>query len=238
MIVSAHQPHYLPWIGYLNKIHLSDVFMIMDNMNYTNNGFINKNRIMSTRGVQFINVPLIKPYGLNTKINQLLIETRTRANWNKKHLRTIKHNYESGKGFNDFFPIIEPILEKKYELHIDLLTSLLESILTYLEIDTKIIFASNLNTTGKKETELITNIIKDSGCNEMLLGMGASVKYVNYEYVHKSGYNLLIQKLEHPIYTQKSRSFTPGISIIDLIFNVEKQTAIQLTKNCGNFIKV
>jgi hypothetical protein len=234
MIVSAHQPHYFPWIGYFNKIHLSDVFMLMDNMNYTKNSFIGRNRIVNSKGLQYISVPLIKPNGLNTKINELIIDNKTRANWNIKNLRAIKHNYYKGIGFNDFFPIIESILSKKHEFYINLSNEIIFSILKYLDINTKIILASNTNTIGNKEDELIVKILDDSGCKSMLLGLGASLSYVNKNYINSSGYSLICQNFEHPIYGQNTKNFQKGVSIIDLILNLSQKDAIETVKNAGN----
>jgi hypothetical protein len=234
MIVSAHQPHYLPWVGYINKIYLSDVFLLMDNMTFTNKGYISKNRIMSSRGVQFLTVPVIKPYGLSTKINELIIDTRTRANWNLKHLRSLKHNYAKGVGFDEFYPIIESVLEKKHDLYFDLQYDLIKIILNYLNINTKVQLASEKSTQGAKETELIVNILKDTNCNQMLLGLGASNNYVDFDYVNKAGFKICQQEFSHPRYKQNRDVFVSGISIVDLIFCNSKQEASNLVKNCGS----
>lgn len=233
MIVSAHQPHYLPWIGFINKIYLSDVYMMMDNMTYTNNSYINRNRIMTSRGVSYLTVPLIKPFKLKTKINELIIEDQTNANWNSKHLKSIKHNYAKGAGFKDFFPLLEDLLLKKHELYINLLYSNISTILNYLEIKTTIKLASEYNIEGNKEDELMINILKNSNCSELLLGLGASKSYVNFDYIYNRGYNVLIQKFEHPVYSHKSKHFVKGISIIDLILNNSRPDAINIIKNCG-----
>ena len=238
MIVSAHQPHYLPWTGYINKIYLSDVFMIMDNMVYTNKGYINRNRILNRRGIQYLTVPLIKPYGLLTKINELLIDTKTRSNWNAKHLRGIRHNYAKGKGFYDFFPRLESVLTEKYDRYFDLQFALIKLILLYLEIDVKIVLASANNTGGIKETELIEHIIQDAGGDKMLLGLGASTKYVDVDYVKEKGYDIVLQNFTHPIYKQKGDLFIEGVSVIDLILNNTREESIAMVKQSGYIKKI
>ncbi len=238
MIVSAHQPHYLPWSGYINKIYLSDVFMVMDNMVYTNKGFINRNRILNARGIQYLTVPLLKPYGLLTKINELLIDTKTRSNWRDKHLRGIRHNYAKGKGFPDFFPRLESVLTQKYDCYFDLQFALIKMILLYLEIEVKIILASDNNTGGIKETELIERIIQDGGGDKMLLGLGASTKYVDIDYVKAKGYDIVLQNFEHPVYKQKGDLFIDGISVIDLILNNTREESIALIKQSGHLKKI
>ena len=53
--------------------------MVMDNMVYTTKGYISKNRILTNKGWQYLTVPLIKPNGFQTKINELIIENRAFA---------------------------------------------------------------------------------------------------------------------------------------------------------------
>ena len=44
-VVSAHQPAFLPWLGYLEKIALSDVFIIMDIAKFRKRSFMHRNKI-------------------------------------------------------------------------------------------------------------------------------------------------------------------------------------------------
>ena len=58
MILAAHQPQYLPWLGYLQKIAGADVFLILDDVQYKKNEWQNRNRIKSAEGWQWVTVPV------------------------------------------------------------------------------------------------------------------------------------------------------------------------------------
>ena len=62
---SVHQPNFLPWVGYFNKIKLSKNFVILDDVEYTKNGFINRNKILTSNGIHWITVPVL--YKNNSK---------------------------------------------------------------------------------------------------------------------------------------------------------------------------
>ena len=45
MIVAAHQPHYMPWLGYLDKMAKADLFVVMDDLQYEAQNFQNRQRV-------------------------------------------------------------------------------------------------------------------------------------------------------------------------------------------------
>jgi len=52
MIVSIHQPNYLPWLGYFDKIKSSDCFVIFDDVQFPRgkNHFGHRNYIKTNAG--------------------------------------------------------------------------------------------------------------------------------------------------------------------------------------------
>ena len=60
MIVAAHQPHFLPWLGYLDKLAKSDLFVVMDDLQYEKENFQNRNRLKLDRGAHWLTVPLLR----------------------------------------------------------------------------------------------------------------------------------------------------------------------------------
>ena len=73
MIISAHQPAYLPWAGYLHRIAISDVFVILDNVQFEKNSFTNRNRIKSPSGSVWLTVPVSQKGHMSGTISDIKI---------------------------------------------------------------------------------------------------------------------------------------------------------------------
>ena len=67
MRVGIHQPHYQPWLRYFQKIAASDVFILLDDVDYTKNGWQNRNKIKGPDGWLYLTVPVSSSLGMLIK---------------------------------------------------------------------------------------------------------------------------------------------------------------------------
>ena len=58
MRVSIHQPQYLPWFPYIQKIISSDLFIFLDSVDFQKNGLQNRNKILTSNGPAWLTVPV------------------------------------------------------------------------------------------------------------------------------------------------------------------------------------
>lgn len=63
-IVAIHQPHYLPWQGYIDKLDTADVFVVLDCVQYEKGGWQNRNRVKIPDGAHWLTVPVKKNGGM------------------------------------------------------------------------------------------------------------------------------------------------------------------------------
>ena len=94
MIVAAHQPHYMPWLGYLDKLAKADLFVVMDDLQYEAQNYQNRQRLKLANGVQWLTVPLER--GSQTdRICDKRIDNRgsQRQHWQRRTWLTIELNY-------------------------------------------------------------------------------------------------------------------------------------------------
>src|SRR2546423_5574029 len=86
---AIHQPHYLPWLGYLAKRAAADVFVFLDTVQYEKNGWQNRNRIKTAAGPRWLTVPVHARLG--TPIET--VEVDAAQPWRERHLRAIEDAY-------------------------------------------------------------------------------------------------------------------------------------------------
>src|SRR6478609_3780871 len=93
MIVAAHQPAYLPWLGYLHKLASCDVFVVLDDVQYEARNFQNRNRVKTSNGATWLTVPLA-----HGPLEELISDKRIHDGdgarvWQRKIRQTIAQHY-------------------------------------------------------------------------------------------------------------------------------------------------
>ena len=101
MIVSIHQPAYLPWLGYLDRIAQSDTFIFLDMVQFEKNSFTNRNRIKTANGPLWLTVPVLSQGHIGKTLLDLKIDNR--QDWKTRHLRSIEQNYRKAPFFAERF---------------------------------------------------------------------------------------------------------------------------------------
>jgi hypothetical protein len=216
MIVSIHQPNYLPWLGYFNKIANSDVFIFLDSVQYTTKSFINRNKIKTPRGVQWITLPCLSTGRYGQLINE--VEIANSKCWDRIHWNMIKGNYAKTPYFQDYKYLFESIYQKEWDNLAELNETLVKLICEILNIkNVKFLRASELNISGKS-TEMLINICKAVGGDTYLSGNGGK-NYMDEQLFEKEGIKLKYSEFQHPVYNQLWGDFVPNLSVIDFIFN-------------------
>lgn len=217
MICAIHQPNYLPWLGYFDKIKQADIFIFMDNVQYVKGSWINRCQIRNNEDKKWLSVPILHKGRSGQSINETKIDYKT--NWIQKHIKFLEANYRKSACFKKYFPDIKKILEQKMENLTDLNVTLIKKITKWLNLETKFIKGSQLKVYGQG-TDLLINMVKAAGGDTYLCGGGAE-GYQEDEKFTRAGITLRYQNFQHPVYNQQSGEFIPGLSIIDMLFNVK-----------------
>ncbi len=229
MIVSIHQPSYFPWLGLLDKINKSDLFVVLDNVQLSDSAYQNRNLFLSNQGKeQLLTIPINRKNYLEKTIKDIEINNSI---WQKKHSKFIYFNYKKHPYFDEIYKIIECIYTKEYINLSELLIESLKISCNIFDIDTKIIRASDLplDDNLKKESKVVS-ILKQVGAATYLSGQGAK-SYQLTENFEDKHIKLTYQEFTHPIYSQhKMDKFISGLSSLDATFNLGKDNSFTLLK--------
>ena len=104
MIVGIHQPNFIPWIGYFYKIYRSDVFVLLNDVQFVKNSYADRNSIKTAQGTCYLKLPLELP---SHTANYNEIRIKHELNWKEKQLKTIAMNYKKAPFFEEVYADVE-----------------------------------------------------------------------------------------------------------------------------------
>jgi len=111
MIVAIHQPQFMPWLGYFDKMDRADCFVLLDNVQFKKNEWQNRNRIKTAQGPMWLTVPVT--YRFPARI--LEVEVNQQVNWRHKHLQALRTNYSRAPHWERLSPFLEEFYERDWE---------------------------------------------------------------------------------------------------------------------------
>ncbi len=156
MILVGHQPEYLPYVGFVLKAMSSDIFMLVDHIQYGKKQFQNRNKIRTAHGSNgwsWLTVPVITHGKFDQKICEVEIDNG--LNWEDKHFKSIYYSYKGTPFFENYIPLFEKIYSQEWKMLVELDEILIRTIFGILDIKTKIVKSSDFNIVGEKTDMLI-----------------------------------------------------------------------------------
>lgn len=221
MILTAHQPVYLPWLGLFHKIALSDVFCYFDGVQYQKKDWNNRNRIRLSNGsANWLTVPVFSSGHFEKTINEIIIDNRNP--WRRKHWRSIEFSYRKAQYFDLYSNRIGSFYEREWESLTDLNYEMFILFLDILGISVDVIRMNDHAFQGKKG-DLVLNMCLDLGADTYVFGeLGKG--YADVDKFLGSNVVPFFQCYVHPKYPQIHGEFISHLSIIDLLFNCGPQS--------------
>jgi len=214
LLVGIHQLHYLPWLRYFEKIARSDVFIILDNIQFTKNGWQNRNKVKAAAGAVTLTVPVSARLG--EPLDAVRIDNA--MPWRKKHQRTIEQAYGKAPHYEALAPFLAETYAREWDTLDALNRHLLARLVQVLRIGTPIEYASDLEVPGVA-TERLVNLVKAVGGDRYYTGAFAVDAYLDVPLFEQAGIGIAIQEWRAPVYAQLHGDFIPDLSIVDLLMN-------------------
>lgn len=216
MKVAIHQPQYLPWLPYMLKIKHSDIFILLDTVDFQKNGLQNRNQIKTAQGAQWLTVPVRQQIG--QKIQDVMIDSD--LNWRRKHWQSLQQNYRKSSYFYLYAQELEEFYAKKWDRLNDVNIVFLKMLLRWMNIQTPVIRSSEMIGNGAG-SDLVLSLCMEVGATKYISGSGGK-NYLEPNSFERSGIEILYQPPVLPdIYPQlhPQAGFINALSVIDLIFN-------------------
>jgi hypothetical protein len=221
MILAAHQPAFLPWLGYLDKVAKADVFVVMDDLQYEKENFQNRNRVKLNTGAAWLTVPLEKGAQSDRILDKRIVNNANpKEHWARKAWTTIKTHYGRAPHFAAYAEELEDAFTRPWTRLVDLDAHMLGLARRWLGITRPIVNASSLELQGQK-TDRIIDLCKKVGAKVYLSGKGGSTDYLDLDAFARAGISVMWQQFQHPEYPQRypQVGFVSHLAFLDLVLN-------------------
>ena len=214
-IVTIHQPEHMPWSGYFHKMAQADIYVLLDNVQFKKNNWQNRNRIITRTGdEQWLTVPVKLKGHIGTTIRDM--EISEQEDWRRKYWGRIVDSYYKHPYFKPYSEILFEIIHRRHTRLCDLNRDLIDFFRKILQIENRLVWASELTVTGKS-TELLISILKSVGGDTYISGPDGA-KYMDMEMFKSENIKVTFHHYSPPTYSFLN-GYLAGLSTLDIVMN-------------------
>jgi hypothetical protein len=211
--IATHQPNYIPWIGFFYKIYRVNVFVFLDDVQFSKKGAHNYHYLKTPEGSVKIKIPVKHSY--HDPINK--VKTNDKGGWKERHLKLLEKNYSEAKYFKQVYKDFESLITPEYNNLAEQNIEIVKFICSKFNFKTKFVKSSELEITSKSEQRII-DICKKLDGEVYYSGRGAKA-YQNEENFLSQGVELVYDDFEPIEYIQLNPGFQANVSILDYLMN-------------------
>lgn len=217
MKFAAFQPYFFPYLGHFHLINSVDLWVVSDELQHIQYGWINRNRILHPAGGwTYIIVPLkAHPHTMRIKDVQIVESD----DWKRRILGQLGHYRRHAPHYISTLRLVESCLENETHSIAELNTAILAMTCQHLGIRFEYQIASELGISrrpGISVSELICLLASRLGAGEYINPLGGAHLY-NEQILAASGVKLTFQKYTSMRYATPGYAFEPELSIIDVL---------------------
>lgn len=215
--IAILQPGYIPWLGFFEQMSACDIFVLLDDVQFTKNDWRNRNRIKTREGIVWLTVPVLHKFG--QKIRDVRIDNR--SSWQRKHLQSLRIWYGRSRYFRDMSADLERMYGKPWHYLVDLDLEFCLLLKEWFGIRSRVLRSSDLQIGSDDKNLRLIEICKKTGCDCFYEGK-AGADYIDIELFRFHNISVEFQDYHHPFYEQlwmKEQGFVSHLSALDLLFN-------------------
>jgi hypothetical protein len=216
MIITTSRPYFAPFPGYFFPVHLSDIFVILDGVQFPRGTtWITRNRFKNDQGPWWMTIPVWKKGRGLQNINDVRICREGR--WARKHLTGLRHAYANAPYLAEHLQFLSNLFAARSDRLIDFNLAIIRHLMLNLAVDTETRRLSELNIEVAGDPLLIA-ICRYFNASAYL-APAAAARHLNADLFEKEGVELITVNPGSPVYPQLWGKFIPDLSAFDLLFN-------------------
>lgn len=212
--VTLHQPEFAPWLGFFHKASLADVLILLDDVPFRKNYFQNRNRVRRGDETRWITVPVERPSGLATKIQEVRIARGANPDWVRRIESAVLESYRGAphaRLLSEFLELLAQADDRLVSVNVPVLRWMLEK----FSLSPKILLSSSFGITSTGSQKIL-ELCRAAGAGTYVSGISGH-DYLDLESFKQAGIRVEFQEFHHPVYPQTGPGFIPQISALEAL---------------------
>ena len=215
-LVAIHQPNYAPWLGYFYKLARADIFVFLDDVQFSKGSYTNRVQIASSGTVRWLTVPVRHAYG--APINTIAI---ARDDWARAHLDVLHASYRDAAHFRAVWPDVETLYSDLPQHSLSQTNAAFISRLAgKFGIMTPTHIASEFDVNAASADERLIALCRQFGSDVAYQSGRGGAKYQDESKFAAAGVPLHYTTFETVAYPRGGDAFIGGLSVLDAVFHL------------------
>jgi hypothetical protein len=228
MKIAIHQPHFLPWLGYLHRMAQVDAFVLLDHVQFERRNYQNRTMIRMNGEPRWLTVPVAQHSQKERILDKEVDNSGGERWWGRSMMSTLQHTYARSEYFRHYADALRDVIETPRARLVEVNQATLDFLREAFGIRTPLIRSSELGVNGQK-AELVFDICRAVKADTLLAGNGGSRGYLDVAHFAANGVRIEWHAFSHPVYPQPGPApFTPGLSAVDMLFHCGPRSAEKL----------
>jgi len=228
--VAISQPMYFPWPGFMEMMKISDVFVWLDDAQFSKGSFTNRVQLMTASGRKWMTVPL-EGKGAFREIRAL---RPANDHWREAHRGLLSRALSEAPCQNDALAVYDAVMEQSGLWQV-LIASAEEQARVLDAMPETRLLASQMDVPGASWQRVI-DIVLQVGGTHYVSGAGGA-RYLDHSAFERAGIHVSYMEYNPAPWPQAHGEFTPFVTSLDLIASCGKTAARHLRPNTVSWRK-
>lgn len=206
------QPYLFPYLGYFQLFDAADVFVVFDDVQYINRGWINRNRILCNGKPLRFTLPVEKDSSTKAINERHFADSFTYTSG--KLLGRLNSCYSKAPYRDELLNVTQGILGIRERNVADFLTASLRQLVRHMKVDVELRRSSELGKSNRSGSLRIQEIVKAVNGDRYVNPTGGKGLYDHQDF-ENDGVELRFLQPQIRPYHQGPEVFVPDLSILD-----------------------
>ncbi len=216
MIVAIHQPNYVPWLGYFAKLAQADIFVFLDDVQFSKNGYTNRVQVLNGDRRHWLTVPV--RVSLGDAIDAVV---PAKPGWAASHRDSLANFYRRTPAFGEVWPDIEALYEGSPSGDIAASNAyLIDKLAGLLGLSRRTVKSSAIETGDAVGDARLAAIVAELAPGGTYLSGAGGKNYQDPATFSENGIGLQYTRFVHPEYDQGGVAPEHGLSLLDAVFRL------------------